>query len=146
MRTKVLPALLSGSLLLTATASLVWRLREQIYLQPGYRRLSYFLLATMCYLVAGRTVGLFLKIPANLFLIQEMVGLAALFASEMQQVGRRYGWLVLLCLCSVALQILWPAGRRLHLNITYGLMLFLSVYLHFRRGSIHHRNTPSTPG
>lgn len=145
-KTDLRPALLIAGLLLTATAGLVWTLREQIYLQPGYRRLSYFLLATMCYLVAGRTVGLFLKIPANLFLIQEMVGLAALFASEMQQVGRRYGWLVLLCLCSVALQILWPAGRRLHLNITYGLMLFLSVYLHFRRGSIHHRNTPSTMG
>ena len=52
-------------------------------------------------------------------------------------------WLVLLCLGSVALQILWPSGRRLHLNITYGVMLFLSVYLNFSKGKVDHRHSPS---
>jgi hypothetical protein len=128
---------------MVATASVTYVLRKQIYLQPGYRRLSYFLLSAIGYLVVGRAIGVLLAVPADQFLIQEMVGLAALFASELPKVGRRYLWLVLLCLGSVALQILWPSGRRLHLNITYGVMLFLSVYLNFSKGKVDHRHSPS---
>jgi len=142
-KTDLRPALLSACALMVATASVTYVLRKQIYLQPGYRRLSYFLLSAIGYLVVGRAIGVLLAVPADQFLIQEMVGLAALFASELPKVGRRYLWLVLLCLGSVALQILWPSGRRLHLNITYGVMLFLSVYLNFSKGKVDHRHSPS---
>ncbi len=139
------PPLLAGTSILTITAITVWGLRQQIQLQPGYRRLSYFLLATMAYLVVGRSIGLLLNMPADRFLIQETVGLAALFASEMPQVGRRYGWIVAICLLSVLLQVIWPTGRRLHLNVTYGIVLFLTIYLRFERSTLAPRSTPPPP-
>ena len=143
-RTDLRPALFSASALLFATVSVNYALRAQIHLQPSYRRLSYFLQSTIGYLVVGRIIAQLLGVPADQFLIQETVGLAALFASELPKVGRRYIWMVLLCLGSVALQIVWPSGRRLHLNITYGVMMFLSVYLYFPRGKIDLRRSPST--
>lgn len=140
------PALIIATALLSVTAASVWWSRAQIYLQPAYRRLSYFLLSTMGYLVVGRAIGMWLDMPADRFLLQETLGLAALFTSEMPHVGRRYGALVALCLGSVLLQVVWPEGRRLHLNITYGIMLFLTIYLRFERGTLIHRSTPEPPG
>lgn len=143
-KTDLRPALIIACVLLFAVVGVTYALRDQIYLQPSYRRLSYFLLSTMGYLVVGRTIGVMLHMPADQFLIEETLGLAALFSSELPKVGRRYIWMVLLCLGSVALQILWPSGRRLHLNITYGVMLFLSVYLYFPKGKLDLRRNPST--
>ena len=144
-RSDLRPALLIATALLSVTSLSVAGFRQQIHQQPGYRRLGYFMLATMSYLVFGRSIGVWLDIPADRFLIQETVGLGALFASEMPHVGRRYGWIVALCLFSVLLQVVWPAGRRLHLNLTYGVMLFLTIYLRFDRGTLSHRSTPQFP-
>ena len=128
------PPLIIAGVFFVATATVVWRFRHQIHRQPGYRRMSYFLLTTLTYLLVGRTMGLLLGVPAERFLIQETLSLAALFASEAQQVGRRYLWLVLLCVVSVGLQIAWPEARKIHLNLTYMVMLGGAVYFHFRRG------------
>ena len=69
---------------------------ESIF-SPGYRRLSYFLLSAIGYLVVGRAIGVLSLLPADQFLIQEMVGLAALFASEAlpKVVAATCGW----CCC-----------------------------------------------
>lgn len=122
-----------AGLIFLATASTIFRLREKISLQPGYRRLSYFLLIATAYLIIGRSLGLYMGAQPARFLVHETTGLAALFACEVPHAGWRYLWLVLLCAVSIALQLVWPAARIVHLNVVYAFIIFFAIYFRFKK-------------
>lgn len=107
-------------------------LRKKIFTQPRFRRLSHILLLIAGYLVVGRTIGVTQGYAAGPFLIQEMVGIALLFLAEVPAVERRYLLLPIFCLGSIALQILLPEWRRIHLNISYVVITFLGAYWHLK--------------
>lgn len=107
-------------------------LRKKILAQPRFRRLFQLMLLLSGYLVVGRTIGVTQGYSAGPFLIQEMVGMTLLFLAEVRSVGRRYLFVPLLCTVSIALQILLPEWRRVHLNIAYMLMTSLGAYWHLK--------------
>lgn len=126
------PNMLMAWIVSVSVLGVVALLRKKILTQPRFRRLSHLMLLVSGYLVLGRTIGATQGYAAGPFLIQEMVSIGLLFLAEVPAVNRRYLLLPIVCLISIALQVLLPEWRRVHLNIAYVVISFLGAYWHLK--------------
>ena len=123
------PAMMMGWTMLLFLFGVVIALRRLVVRQPTYRRLMYFALVVGSYMTIGRTLGYCAKIHTDSYHLIEIIGVAALFAAEVPYAGRKYYWLVLICILSAISRVWFPILGPLHFNLVYALVFSLGLYL-----------------
>jgi hypothetical protein len=113
------------ALAITALCALLYRRR--IAKHPESRRMMYTGLLMMTGASAARACATACDISVDHYLPIELCWLAAMLATELPLVGRRYVWPLLVCLVLLALIITVPQYGPIYLNPGYALMIAMTV-------------------